>query len=80
MSKLRNSLVNENLSPEYLKDLDMDQLEEFCAQIREQLIEIISKTGGHIGVNLGVVELTVALYYVFDLLEDSIVWDIGLQV
>ena len=80
MSKLRNSLVNENLSPEYLKDLDMDQLEEFCAQIREQLIEIISKTGGHIGVNLGVVELTVALYYVFDLLEDSIVWDIGHQV
>lgn len=74
------SLLRDDMAPEYVKQLPLEQLPLFCEQLRERLIDIVSKTGGHLGVNLGVVELTVALYRVFDFPNDSLVWDIGHQI
>jgi len=66
-------------SPEDLKKLTRDELRELCAAIRERLIEVCSRTGGHIGAGLGVVELTVALHAAFDTPRDQLVWDVGHQ-
>jgi len=66
-------------SPEGLKELTRDELRELCAAIRERLIEVCSRTGGHIGAGLGVVELTVALHASFDTPRDQLVWDVGHQ-
>lgn len=69
------------MTPSYVKNIHLEKLPLFCEELRSKLIEIMSKTGGHIGVNLGTVELTVALYRVFDFPKnDSIVWDIGHQI
>ncbi len=73
-------LVKEIMTPEYVKSLNEHELTLFCTELRQELISIISKTGGHIGVNLGILELTVALYRVFDFPEDFLVWDIGHQI
>ena len=66
-------------SPADLKELTRDELRELCAAIRERLIEVCSRTGGHIGAGLGVVELTVALHAAFDTPRDQLVWDVGHQ-
>lgn len=66
-------------NPSFLKELDIQQLEELSAQIRRFLIETLSRTGGHIGPNLGVVELTIALHKCFDSPRDKIIWDVGHQ-
>jgi 1-deoxy-D-xylulose-5-phosphate synthase len=55
------------------------ELEEFCAQLREYIIDVVSTKGGHFGASLGVVELTVALHYVFNTPYDQLVWDVGHQ-
>lgn len=66
-------------SPSDLKNLDSYELEALAWEIREFLISSISKTGGHLASNLGVVELTIALNYCFDFSKDKIVWDVGHQ-
>ncbi len=66
-------------TPQDLKKLDMIQLESLCKEIRRFLLRSVSKTGGHLASNLGVVELTVALEYCFSLPEDKIIWDVGHQ-
>ena len=66
-------------SPGDLKQLNVQQLDQLCAEIRAELIEVISQNGGHLASNLGVVELTVALHRVFDSPKDQIVWDVGHQ-
>ncbi len=66
-------------SPTDLKKLDFKQIEVLADEIREFLIETIAKTGGHLSSNLGVVELSLALNYCFDFLEDRIIWDVGHQ-
>lgn len=66
-------------SPSFIKDLDKDQLQQLAADIRHFLIENLSVTGGHIGPNLGVVELTIALHRAFDSPTDKILWDVGHQ-
>jgi len=66
-------------SPADLKSLSRDELRELSAAIRERLIEVCSRTGGHIGAGLGVVELTVALHTAFDTPRDLLVWDVGHQ-
>lgn len=66
-------------SPEDLKKLSIDELNTLCGEIRQFLIDNISKTGGHLASNLGVVELTVAMLKVFDLPYDKIVYDVGHQ-
>lgn len=66
-------------SPEDVRALDKDQLDGLCGEIRTFLIENISKTGGHLASNLGVVELTIAIHRVFDTSRDRVVFDVGHQ-
>ena len=66
-------------SPEDLKRLDRSQLPELAKEIRQVIIETVSRTGGHLAPSLGVVELTIALLYVFDPPRDKIIWDVGHQ-
>ena len=66
-------------SPQDVKSLNRKDLNEFCSEVREFLVEHVSKTGGHLASNLGVVELTTALHRVFDTPWDSIIWDVGHQ-
>ncbi len=71
--------LNPNLTSEELKSLNKEQIFILCQEIRRFLIESVSQTGGHLSSNLGVVELSVALCYVFDINYDSILWDVGHQ-
>ena len=66
-------------SPEDVKRMDTSELEVLAKDIRTFLIQSLSRTGGHLASNLGVVELTIALHYVFNTPEDKIVWDVGHQ-
>lgn len=66
-------------SPAELRALDEEQLPELAAQLREFLLYSVGRTGGHFGAGLGVVELTVALHYVYNTPEDRLVWDVGHQ-
>jgi 1-deoxy-D-xylulose-5-phosphate synthase len=72
-------LLDQIDSPAALKDLAKSQLPQLAEEIRALLIEVCSVNGGHIGANLGVVELTLALHYVFDSPRDRLVWDVGHQ-
>lgn len=72
-------LISNEILTHKLKDFSLDDLNELSQEIREFLIDSISKTGGHIGPNLGVIELTVALHYVFDLEKDKLLFDVGHQ-
>jgi len=62
-----------------VKKLDLEELESLCHEIREEILSIVSKNGGHLASNLGVVELTIALHYAFDFPRDKLVWDVGHQ-
>ena len=62
-----------------IKKLAPEELPELAQEIRQFLIEKISRTGGHLASNLGVVELTMAIHLVFDLPKDKIIWDVGHQ-
>lgn len=73
------SLLEKINSPKDIKGLSDDELTQLCAEIRQYLIETVSKTGGHLASNLGVVELTVALHKVFNSPVDQIVFDVGHQ-
>lgn len=66
-------------SPKELRSLEPQLLSQVANEVREQILEIISKKGGHLASNLGTVELAVALHYVFDTPRDKIVWDVGHQ-
>ena len=66
-------------SPDELKKLPVEELPKLADEIRQFLIESLSKTGGHLASNLGVVELTIALHYLFDSPRDKILWDVGHQ-
>ena len=65
--------------PQDIKNLTYDEMQILAGEIREFLISTISQTGGHLASNLGVVELTIALYRVFDLPRDKVIWDVGHQ-
>lgn len=71
--------LNKIKDPSFLKELDIRQLNELAVEIRQFLINSISQTGGHLSSNLGVVELTIALHYVFNSPEDKIFFDVGHQ-
>jgi len=66
-------------SPGDLRLLDREQLPQLAEELREFLVESVSKTGGHLSSNLGTVELTIALHYIYDTPEDKLVWDVGHQ-
>ena len=73
------SLLSSIQSPDDLKKLTPDQLPQLAEEVRRFLIDSVSKTGGHLASNLGVVELTIALHYVFSSPEDRLLWDVGHQ-
>ena len=62
-----------------VKKLDLEELERLCHEMREEILSTVSKTGGHLASNLGVVELTAALHFVFDFPKDKLIWDVGHQ-
>lgn len=66
-------------SPEDLRKLDVSQLYQVCEELRQFIVDNVSVFGGHFGASLGVVELTVALHYIFNTPEDDLVWDVGHQ-
>jgi len=66
-------------SPSHLKKLSRENLPSLAQELRERLVETVSQTGGHFSSNLGTVELTIALHYVFNTPEDRLVWDVGHQ-
>ena len=66
-------------NPADLKQISLNELAAFADRVRGFLIDTISKTGGHIGANLGTVDLSIALHYVFDSPRDRIIWDTGHQ-
>ncbi len=72
-------LLNKVNSPSDLKTLDIEQLNSLANEIREYLLSVISKTGGHLSANLGVVELTLALHCCFDFSRDRLIFDVGHQ-
>eukprot|EP00803_Ostreobium_quekettii_P003779 evm.model.scf_329EXC.3 EVM.evm.TU.scf_329EXC.3 scf_329EXC:35635-43179(+) len=65
--------------PIHIKNFNLGQLRQLCKEIRSDIVHTVSSTGGHLGASLGVVELTVALNYVFSLPEDKVIWDVGHQ-
>ncbi|HEX8548141.1 MAG TPA: 1-deoxy-D-xylulose-5-phosphate synthase N-terminal domain-containing protein, partial [Cytophagaceae bacterium] len=66
-------------SPEDLRKLSEDQLFDVCTELRQFIIDNVSVYGGHFSASLGVVELTVALHYIFNTPNDQLVWDVGHQ-
>ena len=66
-------------SPSQLRELEQKKLPQFAKELRDFLVESVAKTGGHLSSNLGTVELTVALHYVFNTPHDQLVWDVGHQ-
>lgn len=65
--------------PEHIRALEESQLEQLADELREYLLYVVGKTGGHFGAGLGVVELTLVLHYIFDTPNDRLVWDVGHQ-
>ena len=72
-------VLDEIKSPQDIKSLSWRDLSKLAKEIRTLIIEVVSQTGGHLSSNLGVVELTLAIHYVFDMLQDKIIWDVGHQ-
>jgi 1-deoxy-D-xylulose-5-phosphate synthase len=75
----KKPLLDQVHTPADLKALDPSQLRQFADELRQEMIEAVSITGGHLGAGLGVVELTVALHYLFDTPDDRLIWDVGHQ-
>ena len=72
-------LLDEVRLPADLRRLSPEQLPQLADEVRQELVHVVSQTGGHLGAGLGVVELTVALHYVFDTPRDVVIWDVGHQ-
>jgi 1-deoxy-D-xylulose-5-phosphate synthase len=81
-SKIKNQkskMLERINSPEDLREINIDELGELAKEIRQRITSVVSKTGGHLASNLGVVELTIAIHYAFAIGKDKIVWDVGHQ-
>lgn len=72
-------LLDNITNPSDLKHYNSDQLLIVCKELRDEIIRIVSQTGGHLGASLGVIELTVAIHYVFNTPNDRLIWDVGHQ-
>jgi len=72
-------LLDRANSPAELKKLDRSQLPQLAAEMRREIMDVVSVTGGHLGSGMGVVELTIALHYLYDFRDDRLVWDVGHQ-
>ena len=73
------SLLDKINTPDDLKKLSVEELPRLAGEIRQKIVEVVFKNGGHLGSNLGVVELTIALHYVFDFKTDRLIWDVSHQ-
>ena len=74
-----SSLLEQVHSPVDIRDFSIDDLKELAQDIRDTIVKTVSRTGGHLAPSLGVVELTIALHYIFDTPKDKIIWDVGHQ-
>lgn len=79
MEYIQGELLKNVNDPKDLKKLTSKNLPQFCEELRDYIVEVVSRKGGHFGASLGVVELTTALHYVFNTPEDQLVWDVGHQ-
>ena len=77
MSRPETPLLDQITTPADLRRLPRDDLQQLADELRQETISVVSVTGGHLGAGLGVVELTVALHYVFDTPLDKLIWDVG---
>src|SRR3989344_7613057 len=77
--EVRMSLLQMIKSPKDLKAIKKELLPQICKDVREKILDVVSRKGGHLGASLGATEITVALHYVFDTPKDQIVWDTGHQ-
>src|SRR6202167_4447752 len=75
----KTPLLDQIKTPDDLRRFEPDRLRQIADELRHDLIDAVSQTGGHLGAGLGVVELTVALHYVFDTPRDRLIWDVGHQ-
>ena len=73
------NLIKQINFPSDLRKYKKENLKQISNELRDELIDVVSETGGHLGAGLGVVELTVALHYVFDTPKDKLVWDVSHQ-
>jgi 1-deoxy-D-xylulose-5-phosphate synthase len=72
-------LLDKINSPEDLKKLSVKEMGELADEVRQFMLDVISERGGHLASSLGVVELTIAMHYVFNTPADKIIWDVGHQ-
>ena len=79
MNKIEIKYLDKIKSPKDLDELNDEQLKDLASELRYDVIETVSKTGGHLGASLGVIELTIALHKIFDAPKDKIIWDVGHQ-
>lgn len=79
LNNRQTKLLDSINSPADLRKLDMETLELLADELRRKIIQTVSQTGGHLAPSLGVVELTIALHYVFDTPKDKLIWDVGHQ-
>ena len=79
MIEIMEKILDRINKPDDLKKLNLLEKNKLAEEIREYILEVVSKNVGHLASNLGVVELTIALHSVFDLPQDKIVWDVGHQ-
>ena len=79
MDKAEFALLEKINSPADLRNLDEDLLPQVCKELRDFIVDAVSCNPAHFGASLGVVELTVALHYVFNTPDDKLVWDVGHQ-
>ena len=76
---MKTPLLDKAVTPDQLKALPESSMKALADELRAEMIDAVSRTGGHLGAGLGVVELTVALHYIFNTPEDKIIWDVGHQ-
>lgn len=79
MTPSQGTALSKIHSPEDLRKLQIDELPQVCDEIRQFILEVISRNPGHLGASLGVVELTAAIHYVFNTPDDKLIWDVGHQ-
>ena len=80
MGLLETPLLDRVKVPEDLRNFSPNQLKQLADELRAETIDAVSRTGGHLGAGLGVVELTVAIHHLFNTPEDVLIWDVGHQV
>ena len=77
--KKSNNLLDKVKYPKDLRKLNDSELKVVCKELRDEVVDAVSVTGGHLGAGLGVVELTVAIHSVFNTPNDKLIWDVGHQ-